>query len=130
MTVFDHELDFDDDQRCWFKGELFTGIAMGVFADGLREAETEYVDGLQTGHEKQWTHEGGLIADYLFMRGELHGKSMEWYGTGQLKSEARYELGIELAYQSWDEEGTLKVTRKLEAGTPHERMLNQKRAAL
>lgn len=130
MSVPDEKLEFDDDQRCLFEGELFTGIAFRNFPNGFRESETEYLEGFQTGHEKHWARSGKLIADYSFLKGELHGESQEWYEAGQLKSEAQYELGIELAYRSWDEGGNLEVNRRLEAGSLHERMLNEKRAAL
>ncbi|GAA5497023.1 putative antitoxin YwqK [Rubritalea halochordaticola] len=130
MSVPDEMLEFNDDQSCLFEGKLFTGLAFRDFPDGSRESETEYLDGFQTGHEKRWARNGILVADYSFLKGELHGESREWYEAGQLKSEAQYELGIELAYRSWDESGNLEVNRRLEAGTPHERMLNQKRAAL
>jgi len=128
MVVSDKELEFDDDQRCWFEEKPFTGVAVQDFRNGARE-ETEYIDGFQSGLDRQWDGNGILVAENEYLKGVIHGKAREWYKTGQLKSEARCEFGIELAFQAWDEAGKLSETRQLVVGTSCERMLNEKRAA-
>ena len=104
ITVKD--LDYEDDGRVSYEGQLFTGLATDYWASGQLAAEVNYVDGLIDGEVKE-RHQNGVLKEVSFYRkGEMNEKT-EMHENGQIKLKGEYESGIALWEKKWDSEGNL-----------------------
>src|SRR5262245_41288921 len=62
LRVSDADLEFGPDLVMHYRGQPFTGIALGVMESGIR-SELTYVDGLQHGPARDWDASGRLRAE-------------------------------------------------------------------
>lgn len=116
-------LDFLDDQTCCLGGRPFTGTAVESFRDGRIRSEISYVDGMQDGMSRDWYESGVLRYEAMYRENNLHGTLREWHTSGAPKVEAVYEMGIELNFIEWSEDGRKVDERVLEEGSVQHQLL-------
>lgn len=63
------------------------------YANGQKEIEETYLDGMRNGVRKIWFPNGVLHCQQTFIRDTLKGKSEWYYSSGQLKVEEFYIMG-------------------------------------
>ncbi|MEU6710492.1 hypothetical protein ABZ897_03335 [Nonomuraea sp. NPDC046802] len=92
------------DGRVTYNGEVLTGVTVENFPDGTLLAETYYTSGVQDGPERQFTHDGRLIAENIYDFG-FTVQEREWYSNGRLAREKHLRNGRVVSEQRWDENG-------------------------
>ncbi|BBC33644.1 hypothetical protein SGFS_049380 [Streptomyces graminofaciens] len=102
----DLEVDFDDGERLFYQGELFTGEVVEYQGSALVGLET-YRDGITDGPVKQWFEDGTLRAEGNMRMGFPVGESRRWHPNGTLAAKRiTTEDGHRpLAELEWDENG-------------------------
>ena len=102
------ELEEDDLDRAWFRGELFTGQAVETYGNGARASLTSYVKGYEEGVQKIWRDDGTLETESTLRRGNAVGTAFLWHPSGALAEETVFDdEGRPRAQRRWDEAGTL-----------------------
>jgi antitoxin component YwqK of YwqJK toxin-antitoxin module len=69
------------------------GLHEEWYANGQKEIEETYLDGIRNGVRKIWFPNGVLYCQQTFIRDTLTGKSEWFYSSGQLKVEEIYVMG-------------------------------------
>ena len=126
MKVNEDELDFDFEQVAYYQNQTFSGIGYSGEKSSLY-TETSYKNGLQDGEEKTWKKDK-LISSALFYKSMLHGETLEYFDSGELKIKVVYELGMELEFSEFDKQGNVTLVRKIEEGSDYHKLLIEKRA--
>jgi antitoxin component YwqK of YwqJK toxin-antitoxin module len=70
------------------------GLHEEWFANGQKEIEETYLDGMRNGVRKIWFPNGVLFCKQTFLRDTLTGKSEWFYSSGQLRVEEFYMMGM------------------------------------
>ncbi len=118
----------DDDERYYFQGTPFSGIAYECFPGGRRQVETSFVDGRQSGVERAWYDNGQMKYERSLLGECVHGGLREWYPTGQLRRAARFEFGVRLESTEWDSDGNETARSVLQPGSVDFDLLQKLRA--
>ncbi|HEY0451513.1 hypothetical protein [Actinophytocola sp.] len=108
--VEESELDWDDDNRPYYRDEPFTGECVETAADGRLLSLSTYVDGLDEGPFHCWSGDGVLVIDGTCRRGRPVGTQREWYDSGAPKVERAYdERSTLVRMRRWAEDGTVTL---------------------
>jgi antitoxin component YwqK of YwqJK toxin-antitoxin module len=105
--------------REWFpngcpKVEAFV---IGGTADITDAAEKSW---LFDGCAQAWDESGNLQAEMIYVKGELHGVSTQYYASGAIWKKTPYEKNkIHGLYQVWKENGEILQTTEFAEGLPH-----------
>lgn len=126
-VVDENELDRDVDMYL-LAGMPFSGVGRLSFDDGSIEYETTYKDGFADGHMKRFFNSGQLAYSIDCRKGLRHGKAVEWYENGQIKSEKRYEYGIEIESVEYSSEGLVTDKFELDKASTNYQLLQKFRA--
>jgi antitoxin component YwqK of YwqJK toxin-antitoxin module len=94
-------------------GVPFTGIAFWLDANGLTICESQFREGLRWGLTWERCSNGAMYVARSYLEGLAHGIHREWYESGWLKEEVRFEYGVRLEWQSWAPTGQLQESGKL-----------------
>ena len=82
-------VDYDSlshrDGQAYAPGETrpFTGTAAGMFANGKKRIEVNFVDGLEQGLKVVWYQEGKKQSEGMLKKGRYEGKLTTWFPNGQ-----------------------------------------------
>ncbi|MEV6385289.1 hypothetical protein AB0M31_38465 [Streptomyces sp. NPDC051773] len=106
IDIDDPKVDFDDGERLFYQGELFTGEVVEYQGSALVSLET-YRDGIVDGPVRQWYEDGTLRAEGTMRAGFPVGESRRWHPDGALAAKRiTTEDGHHpLAELEWDENG-------------------------
>ncbi|MFF6780350.1 toxin-antitoxin system YwqK family antitoxin [Streptomyces sp. NPDC012510] len=106
IDIDDPEVDIDDGERLFYRGELFTGEVVEYQGSTLISLET-YQDGIVDGPVQQWFEDGTPRAEGNMRRGFPAGESRRWHPNGVLAAKRiMTEDGHRpLAELEWDESG-------------------------
>jgi antitoxin component YwqK of YwqJK toxin-antitoxin module len=102
------------DQYWMWQEKRFTGISVEYRIDGHIVSETTYIDGIETGPNRNWYPDGKLESEGESIWNRPHGFYKTWYESGQLKNEGCFDLGYKIWSKEWDEEGNLIREYKIE----------------
>ncbi len=69
----------------------FTDKAVAHFPNGNPSIEMNYVNGKETGWNKQWYANGNLKNETEMLEGKINGKWIDYYGNGQKEADITYE---------------------------------------
>jgi antitoxin component YwqK of YwqJK toxin-antitoxin module len=106
ITVIDYdEIDYSNELFALHNGRRFTGRAVEVDQEGNKTIETEFVGGIQHGHERQYHPNGALKSEVFYKAGQPDGIGREWHANGQLKWEVAYKNGQAVRRKRWSEDG-------------------------
>jgi hypothetical protein len=70
------------DQFWMWQGKCFTGVSVEVGVDGHIVSETTYVDGIETGPNRNWYPDGKLESEGESIWNRPHGSYKTWYESG------------------------------------------------
>ena len=102
------DLEEDDSDRAWFRGEPFTGQAVETYRNGVRASLTSYVKGHEEGLQKIWREDGTLETESTLRRGNAVGAAFLWHPSGALAEETVFDdEGRPRTQRRWDETGRL-----------------------
>lgn len=79
-----------------YKGEEGQAIERQYYINDVKKSYTMYADldsGLITGEKLIWDNTGKLVSSTSYFNGILHGSSIEYYSSGNYKSEKIFEDG-------------------------------------
>lgn len=96
------------DDLIYFKGEPFTGIAVGKHHSDGTKWEGTFKDGKPDGLWTEWHKNGLKKLEQTNKEGKPDGLRTLWYLNGQKSHETTYKDGKEISINEWDEEGTPK----------------------
>jgi len=92
-------VDYDSlshrDGQAYSPGETrpFTGTATGMYANGKKRIEVNFVDGLEQGLKATWYQGDKKQSEGTMKKGRYEGKLTTWYPNGQKEMEAIYQDG-------------------------------------
>lgn len=89
------------------------GELTGWHANGNKERELYFVNGVPEGAQASYYQNGQKFFESFYVNGKLDGTVTHWYETGVIQLVIEYREGQEIARISYDEEGN-----KIEAGLP------------
>ena len=104
--IEEHRLELKE-QRWHAIGESepYTGQTKRWTAEGWKQAEGGYKNGLQHGRWKTWWDNGNLRSAIQFANGKPSGPATHWHANGQRKTEGTFANGKFTATAKWDENG-------------------------
>lgn len=97
----------------FYKEIPFTGLGYELYSDGKLRELALYKFGFANGVCREWYPTGQLKSESELEEGISNGLETCWYENGNIKYITHYELGIQLDYQEWDENGNLIKSKKL-----------------
>ena len=112
------ELELDEYNIHFWRGDPFTGVAVERFSNGGLRCSMPFENGMANGITKEWFESNEIKSETLYVKGAKQGASKEWYETGALKKESIFECGICISAKTWEPEGSLKSEFKLAADDP------------
>ncbi len=128
LAVNIEDLEYADIGDILLYNEIpFTGLGYSLYSDGKLRELIPYKNGFVDGICREWYPNGRIKKECELKRGKSNGRKIYWNENGTIKSIANFELGIELDYQEWDEQGKLIKSRKLDtsnSNSKYELLLN------
>lgn len=104
----------------YFKGKLFTGVAVGKYPNGQKNSEATFKEGEQHGLETTWYSNGQKEYEAIFEDGKKDGLKTVWRKNGQKKEETPFKDGKEHGLETWwHENGQKHLERTLKDGKAH-----------
>jgi antitoxin component YwqK of YwqJK toxin-antitoxin module len=98
---------------------LFTGLLLDTYEDGLRKSLSAVTNGLLHGLSTGWHTNGQQQVEEHFVAGVSHGPRIKWHPSGQKLSEVMIIDGqLHGTFRRWDESGTLTEEIEMKAGQP------------
>jgi len=88
-------------EQVTFKEGKPNGMARGWDELGQKIYESNMVNGLQQGLEKQWYPSGKLKSEVPFEQGKPNGLAIQYWEKGTKKSEGQYQNGVEQGTHTW-----------------------------
>jgi antitoxin component YwqK of YwqJK toxin-antitoxin module len=125
--VDESRLEHRQDDRLYYLGKPFSGVAFRQSADGQVMYEIGYRDGRRWGPSREWYDDGQLASEEHYAWDWAHGFFRRWHGNDRLAVEENYEWGVALRRRAWDEEGNLIEDYRLEEADPEFRTLQMHR---
>ena len=77
----------------WINGKI-NGPNISYYANGGKEEEETYVDGIKEGISRIWHENGRLHTERNFKNGKLSGTLRKWTSKGELAEESEYIDGL------------------------------------
>ena len=71
----------------------YTGLVKGVYPNGQKSSEANFVKGKLEGLYTEWYRNGQKQAEANYANGQQEGLRTEWYRNGQKQAEANYANG-------------------------------------
>ena len=105
----DPDLEMDEDQAFWYRGELFDGVMTRSYLDGTLVDEVHYRGGKPEGRGRSWYGDGTPKSEYLVQARQVVGVAKGWHRNGVLSDERRFHKGLLVEVREWDEEGNFIV---------------------
>ena len=106
ITVKDSELTYDEEQRVYLNGQLFTGVAVLENRTGER-TETQYVAGVANGESRTFFSNGAVKIICNYWTGSYDGKYEEFYECGAIKATGTYNTSCKIVMKTYAVDGTL-----------------------
>src|SRR5215472_16203252 len=106
-TVDFKSLRHDEDGKMWHEGNLFTGLAVEYWPNGVVASEANYIDGIKDGPSVGWHDNGVPSVEKTYRIGRVTGTMRKWDRNGQLILEEEIYDGRALWRKRWDESGNL-----------------------
>jgi antitoxin component YwqK of YwqJK toxin-antitoxin module len=113
LRVNEDEFELDDDQVL-YNGQPFTGTGFSYYPNSRLKREAPYKDGFEEGVCRVWYAGGQLKREWFAVHGTITGKATEWHESGEIKSVAEFEGGVELNYDEWTETGSIVTHREID----------------
>lgn len=92
-------------------GQLFTGTVTYVNQEDKINSVCQYVEGLLHGFTIKWDYEGALTSEYFWVKGEKHGRCLDWSGQpyeGRISYDRKFEHGKCLYEKAYNLDGTFR----------------------
>ena len=98
--------------------KLCTGPFMGVYENGNKRAECDYLNGQMHGQYRFWSVTGQLLIKNDCVKGQLSGQSIEWNYNGKKIYQCEFFNGKEHGlYRDWWSNGQSRLTCYFSGGT-------------
>ncbi|MFD7437160.1 toxin-antitoxin system YwqK family antitoxin [Streptomyces sp. NPDC059861] len=106
IDIDDPDVDMDDSERLYHRGEPFTGEVTEHLGESLVSLDT-YADGYKNGPSREWYKDGTLRSEGTVRNGLPVGEFKEWHANGVLAAKQVFaENGMTLLEDNtWDEHG-------------------------
>jgi len=94
--------------RLYFKGELYSGWAFGLYEEGDTSFRTSFFEGKEQGKSETWYLNGQRMEIRHFDHGKKTGRHYGWWENGKKKFEMNYHADMfEGNQKEWNEQGIL-----------------------
>lgn len=113
--------DLDYDEAGWlllYEGKPFSGVAIDYYEDGAIYWQSQYLNGLKHGWNREWYPTGILKMENWRLGEAGHGITKHYFPDGKIKSHEELEFGFEVSYIEWDEAGKVIERREIDVSTP------------
>ncbi len=94
-------------------GLPFSGVAYELYKNENLAYYRFYQNGLSHGAYKSFYESGSIKCQQMMQFGFINGKMECFYEDGSIKTLSYHELGVQLSYKEWDEDGNLIVDEEL-----------------
>ena len=128
QRINEEELDWDEDVTV-LDHKPYSGIGFLEYPDGSLKRKVTYHNGLEEGLCQEWYANGNLKREWVAERGRVKGELKEWHENGAVKCIGKYEFGVEIQYDEWNECGNLVAHRTLKDETALAKYVQQQREA-
>jgi hypothetical protein len=97
---------------------LCTGKFVGVYANGNKRADCDYMNGQMHGQYQFWSIKGQLLIKIDCVTGQISGQAIEWNHYGKKIYHCEFHNGKEHGlYRDWWQNGESRLTCNFLAGT-------------